>query len=667
MPSSILFNGKRVYKPGVYGYVDASSLGGKGISTGNMAIVGAFPTFEALEPQTFSNPKALAEYDPTDLELARLAKLAFSPSLDEAVPGGADHLTIVNAQPCTAASITYNDSGGAGSLKLTSKLWGTKGNQVWTQLKTNASNNKAVDLTVVHNGQTETYTAIQSGNIAEVYYDGADLTACTLAVSTSWTWLWTKEFAAYAGAPVVFTPTAMVVCSKIAAALSVAAPVGGVTVALEGIDTTGVPRTETITFVEGASGPIDSTYTYARLDELTWTAPGAYVGKLTIRGTAFALTASEYDSVGAILDFINNNASKGFHAVAKSPKAGSLAPSNIDQFTAADCFAKAPATAKALLRADLWALLEALSSSNLVVASKASGATHAPKQFGAAPAVTEDFYLIGGTVSAVADADFDNALAAIVAEDVQIVVLLDATLARIQKLATHCIDAARLGYERCAWAGASSNQSLTNLFDNFTSQLNTRHVALVADDVEVEGPTGALEWLEPKYFAVMCAGMQAGTPVATPLTNKRPSIVDARHDWTTVVEDDEVIAKGICGLTRDNLGWKILRSVTTYLTDDNPVLSEVSANESVNTSLRRLRAALVGKIGTTTAGLTPGRFAGLVKAELDGQVADTTIKAWRNVNITDLGDAYRVDYDVAAAEPLNFIPVFAHVVRISGT
>ena len=59
------------------------------------------------------------------------------------------------------------------------------------------------------------------------------------------------------------------------------------------------------------------------------------------------------------------------------------------------------------------------------------------------------------------------------------------------------------------------------------------------------------------------------------------------------------------------------------------------------------------------------RIKGLIETRLQQQVRDGTIKAWRNVTLTDLGDRIDISYEVAAVEPLNFIVITANVVRIA--
>jgi len=131
-------------------------------------------------------------------------------------------------------------------------------------------------------------------------------------------------------------------------------------------------------------------------------------------------------------------------------------------------------------------------------------------------------------------------------------------------------------------------------------------------------------------------------------------------------DTDSLLQNGLLFMTRDRLGYRIERSLTTYLTDDNPIWSELSAVESVNTSIRDLRQNLDTLIGDPTRVTTAKVIASITKSRLRTQVASGIIKAFneQSVTVTDLGDTFRVNYEMAATEPLNFIIVAATVTRI---
>ena len=685
MPSSVNMVGLRLYRPGIYAQVDASALGGSGGSTGNVAVVGPFPGLQHDTPLTFTSPRAVGDYDPTDLDMQLVAKLAFQPSTDDRVPGGAASLTFVNIQDVTQAVITLMDSAGAGSLKLKSKLWGKKGNQTLVSVKTNLLDTNAVDVVLKRGGQTETYDAVQSGKLCSIYYDGDDLTATTCTASPTQLkvdWEMTLQSASASFEKVLdsLVINGVLKCDPIATDPP-GANFDDVTYTVEGVTTAGEAKTvaHVLELPGNTSNPDEFTIQdngadvqWKSISKITITqsaGPTDITHKYT--GTAYDFDTADYTYLGEMVGLIDNDSAKGFHAEQIHPRLNSIPATSFDAVSG-DCFSSGAATAKIEPRGDLWELYNKLAVSQLVTAELVTGATKPPKQFGAAlngdnTAGTLDMqeFFTGGTNGAFSDADYDGALASIEYADVQIVVGMSDSVVVHKKLSQHCVNSAIAGYERNAWCGTSTNQSLANVFSNFTSKINSRYVSVVAQQAQVENALGKLEYVEPKYLAVMMAGMQAGTPVATPLTWKRPSVFATKQLWDINRDANEAISKGLVNVSSDNLGLKIERSVTSYMEDDNPIYSETSAFESVQTSVRDLRAALLIKIGNPVYGATANKMRGIVETRLNDQIRAGFIKTWRNVILEDLGDTIKISYEVAAVEPLNFILVTASVVRIS--
>ena len=702
MPSSIIVNGLRIYKPGIYGTIDASALGGKGISNGNVAIVGDFPVFKHgpssasdVEPLTFLSGRAVKSFA-NRKNLLDIAKVAFSPSTDSRVPGGAASLTYVNTRPNTQASSDgyagFADEDGTDCLALYSRLWGPEGNKVLVKMSTNADDANALDVETYYNGESETFEGLQSGVVAELYYDGSDLTANVLSVDNS-SWVWTWEIATTfvptgAAQSVVVSPTEIVVSNgSVLSFKMVDGAAGGTTgvgsectVTVVGLDELGAAQTVVWTetapasedFGSGAGVYRSTTDKWGRIDSVTQTTTDVnYNGTVTAKGTAFDLDTADFESVGEMVSLIDQNSAKGFHADGKSPQIGNIpaAPDTsedtqaggVDKQTAVDV--QSPATCE--IRADLWYVVTALDASENVACIQDSSGVKPPRFMGAVPALDDQTFLYGGTQESITSDSWDDALRSIEASDIQVVVIWDDTITYLKKGITHAASAALAGYERQAWGGAPKDKTITELYTGYSSLCNNASIALCGDEIQISDSKGKSVWREPMWFALMCASMQAGTSVATPLTNKRPDILDSRQKWDPVLDVGTGISKGLCLLTRDSLGWKIARSVTTYMEDDNPIYSEVSSWESAITSVRSLRASLDIQVGNPVYAGTAARLPTTVEGILDRQVSAGIIKAWRNVVVEDAGDSFPIGYELATVEPLNFIPVTAAVVRIS--
>jgi hypothetical protein len=168
------------------------------------------------------------------------------------------------------------------------------------------------------------------------------------------------------------------------------------------------------------------------------------------------------------------------------------------------------------------------------------------------------------------------------------------------------------------------------------------------------------------WTAVIMAGIQAGTAIATPLTRKSVDILKTHeNNWSPVTDLEAAIDSGFILIGRNRLGFFVERSVTTWSEDDNPIFSEVSANESVNTCIRDLRNFVEGRIGDANDAGMAELVKQIVITRLNQQVLDSVIKAYDKTSllVTDQGDRLRVDIRIAAVEPLNFILIHAEVVR----
>lgn len=671
MSTSVLIGGKRYYKPGVYGKVDASKQGGKAVSFGNLAIVGSFPQLQYDTVYEILSGQALTSWDPASLEFARLAKLAFKPIVGGA---GCSKLYMLNVQTNTQAQLTLLDGSAADSVVLKSKLWGTRGNQVWVKVATNPS--AGLDITIAQPGMAgESYTGVTSGNVLEVKYDttvGVDLNGVTDVVKAtllqaSWKIYWEKKL----DNGVAFNPTVLPIASKLQ--VKTAAD-SGFDISI-GVTGTGLKNgvawsgTATFTFLRADQAlnaykeVIDTASTHAIVwSEITAVTNNAVASTTYVKGWAVDTTLATnpplttFTYLSDVAEFVNNMNNKGLYCNIKSPKAYKVPVAELEP-PAADSTVK---DTSLYVKTDIWEWLQQLAGSNIVEATRATGASRAPN-------TTAGKLLTGGTDGTTTVAtDYPDALTKIENVDIQRVAVLSDDIEAGKALKAHCVYAAvKFGRERNGWFGCPGATSLANIKATYVNILNDRNVTLVADKIKIaavkSGDSAA--WLEPKYFAVLSAGLQCGQAPATALTKRTPDILDFSHAWTDGTDEDAVIAGGICALTKNNLGVpEYMRSVTTWVQDDNPAFSETSANDSVNTSIRDLRSHLTQLIGLNIDDSLP---AGVVQAmavdRLEYQVAQKWIKSFSDVAVSLDVDTFSVDYVVDEVQPVNFIMVTAHV------
>lgn len=645
MPSSLNLNGLKIYKPGVYATVDASALGGQNTSTGNVCLVGAFPSFEADNPLTFTSAGALRDYDSTDKELALLGKLAFAPSVDARVPAGANSLTLLNVQTCTQAKYDLANHYADTIATFEASVWGNKGNNTYLTCAFDG----AFDVTLNRNGLAEEYLNVTSGAVCSFEYTGTALTTASLDLSDTSNLVinWTKTVDLGSNNAAV-NVTDMKTVAGLGFQLD-EAPTGDVVIVISGYNVDGVASRQTIT-LSNTTKVTSNIFTQIYGLSITNTAKAGLV--LTIDGVAFDLDLSTFESAGHVVDFVNQ-ASTDYHFTANYLASKLYDATVLDGFRLAQDIKGV----EAVVTANLQELIDTLGVSKVV--SLVRVGTDACDDF---LDITGTF-LVGGTQTLPVLNDWKSSLELIETSDIQIIVPWSSDVDVHKEILKHCTKSALAGSERNAWVGASANQSITNIKDNWVKALNNRNLAIVGQSVKVTNPQGVIQTLEPKYLALICACMQAGTPVATPLTRKRPDVVDVLGSWIANRDVTDAIKAGICALTSDNQGWRIERSVTTWIRDDNPIYSEVSSNESINTSVRDLRNALDIYIGDRNLNVTSARILGIVSARLDQQVLDGVIKAYKNIVLENIGDTLKVNYTVAAVEPLNFIAITASVSR----
>lgn len=650
MPSSLSLNGLKIYRPAVYATVDASALGGSSPSAGNVCVVGSFSAFEQNAPLTFMSAQALARYDHSDRDLAHMAKVAFAPSLDERVPAGANSLTVLNVAETTQASLDLVDADGDAALTIKSSVWGPKGNR--TQVTAENTNTDQVTISIVRDGLTEIFEDIESGDVASIYYDGSLLDSVGLSGDrlNGIDYEWMQSDPMNAGS-LTMDVSDLASDSTLAVSLSTTAHTDNVIVAITGADLSGVSASATVVFNAGDASE-QTTVAFGRIDSISATTGDAvYAGEVMVAGQR-SFAPADFTTVREMIEALGQlpNVSATYSAARDYDS---------DAFDAFEKVSVLGSGNAAVVRCDVQEIIDALNSSQLVSVERPSAGTKAiaEQSSGSSTAL-----LSGGSSTSASLSDWTTALATIESADIQIVVAWSDLATVHAEVAKHLRLAALAGRERNAWVAAARNETLAQL-NTRAKALNNRNIALIGQHVRLTAPTGEAVTRDPMWLALMMAGMQAGSPIATPLTRKAPDVLDVYGNWDADREATQAIFSGVCAMSRGPLGWRVERSVTTWLRDDNPIYSEVSANESVNASVRDLRSGLDSFIGEPNRSLTANRIKSIVESRLNRQVLDGTIKGFRNVVLEDLGDTLRVNYEVAAVEPLNFISVTASVAR----
>lgn len=678
MPSAVNLPTGTTRRPGVYATVDASSLGGRALEVGVVGIVGELPFLEAATPVSVASPKSLVELDTSNENALFLAKILYDATGDARIPGGPTRVVLCGVQPTTAAIKALASTSPANDqIVLESKAFGFTGNRTYVTIENGTSGSDLRKVTLSRDGVTEVFDDVGTGELFTVTYTGSYATTMTAEMSVT-----TKigsESTTDGAFKIKYTKTGLADGTNVPTEMAFDGTItfvpsstfGGSTgtVTVNGTNkSTGAADSETLTFT-GSTATDTTAKSFSAVTSIVIDDDGTGY-TFTASGTAIDIATINFASAQDIVDRVNTFSSATFSATAESPQVGGISSDDMDLTAAASIKG-----ADVGFTADAYSIVQSLSGSALVNAYLAdeydnSSYTNPAEGNRFIPDTLSQTALSGGTVSAATSTEWTEALEAMQTQDLQTIVPLTNSDAYHRLVRSHCsfmAGQANVPNERNAIVGAASNESKSQIITR-AKGLNSRHLSLVFQDIDVYGPTGAVERLEPYWFAVMVAAMQAGSEVATPLTRKYPNVLEVYQSSTLKPDTDtnSLLKNGLLFMTRDRLGYRIERSLTTYLTDDNPIWSELSAVESVNTSIRDLRQNLDTIIGDPTRVTTAKVIASITKSRLRTQVGAGIIKAFneQTVTVTDLGDTFRVNYEIAATEPLNFIIVAATVTRI---
>jgi hypothetical protein len=383
---------------------------------------------------------------------------------------------------------------------------------------------------------------------------------------------------------------------------------------------------------------------------------------LTLKGRMVYALHATYPTLQKLRDKVNAETDFTLISVIGNPKEFNV--EDLDLATAVDI--KNPATGSFFAR--LYDVIEGINAaSQLVVASKASPGNLPPDN------TVSPVFLTGGhegdalnpAVPTAQQTDWQGAI------DLLKQVRVNSVLPATDDASIHALVSAHCSYmggvgksERDGFASAAANETKSAIKARALA-LNTRHMRLWAQEVDRFDTAGDRVTQDPKFGSAILAGMQAGSAVGEPLTNKQMNVLGIRQnaDWNPVDDASEMILAGVViGEEIDGVGIKVVRNVTTHLSSSNRIYTEAAANEALNYFTYNFRNAMQKQVGRKG-------FAGTVKAgegiatKLLGQMLEGTggftqvLTNWRSLRIVLVGDTLEVEVEVQVVEGINFIPI----------
>jgi hypothetical protein len=184
--------------------------------------------------------------------------------------------------------------------------------------------------------------------------------------------------------------------------------------------------------------------------------------------------------------------------------------------------------------------------------------------------------------------------------------------------------------------------------------------------------------MEPYILAALLAGAFSGVNPGTALTNKTIKVRGLERDLRNPTDTDQLINGGVLCVENTNSGFKVVKSISTWLVNDNYNRVEVSTGVATDFVSRNVRQALDILRGERGNPITLSRAISIAESTLrelsrpepQGPgviVGDAANPAYKNIVASLEGDVLRVEFQCSPVIPVNYIPVTIFAVPYSGT
>ncbi|MFW9606233.1 MAG: hypothetical protein ACMV0I_06755 [Pseudomonas sp.] len=307
----------------------------------------------------------------------------------------------------------------------------------------------------------------------------------------------------------------------------------------------------------------------------------------------------------------------------------------------------------------------------LVNAVRADGAL-------AAPANISYTYLRGASDGLVTMNEWANAFEALQGEDVQWVCPISSDPAIHAMADSHCAYMSNIArMERRAICGTALGTS-DDAAIKAAKNINSDRTSLVHLGFYDYDSAGKLTLFPPYILAAQLAGMFSGVNPGTALSNKTIKIRGLERKLRNPTDTDDLIEGGLLCVEDTPKGFKVIKSITTWLANDNYNRVEIStgvALDYVSRAVRETLDALRGEKGgpqkiAEAISRVDSTLRELARPEPMGIgviVGDKANPAYRNITASLEGDVLRVEFECSPVIPINYIPIVIHAVPYSGS
>ncbi len=287
-------------------------------------------------------------------------------------------------------------------------------------------------------------------------------------------------------------------------------------------------------------------------------------------------------------------------------------------------------------------------------------------------------YLAGATDGTVTNTQWSDAFTTLQTVDVQWVVPVTSDVA------IHAMADAHVAYmsniarmERRAICGSAVGTTDAVALAA-AKALNSDRTSLVHLGFYDYDSAGKLVLQPPYILAAQIAGAFSGVNPGTPLTNKTLKVRGLERLLRNPTDTDVLINGGVLAVESTPGGFKVVKSISTWLTNKNYNRVEVSTGVALDFVARNVREALDVLRGEKSTPILLSRavqiakstLTELARAEPQGPgviTGDDENPAFKNIRASLDGDVVRVEFQCSPVIPANYILVSIFAVPYSGT
>jgi hypothetical protein len=189
---------------------------------------------------------------------------------------------------------------------------------------------------------------------------------------------------------------------------------------------------------------------------------------------------------------------------------------------------------------------------------------------------------------------------------------------------------------------------------------------------------GALTLYPPYLLAALLAGMFSGVNPGTALTNKSIKIRGLERKLRNPTDTDRLIKGGVLCVEETQAGYKVVQSISTWLTNTNYNRVEVSVGVAIDFVARNVRNVLdplrgakgMPQLLADAISRVDSALRELAKPEPIGPgvlAGDAENPPYKGITATLEGDVLRVAFQCSPVIPVNYIPIAIYAVVYSGS